>query len=402
MASGGVPSSLHVPIAGAGAPADGYAAVEAGSPRNEMRTLELSRHTAMPWRQKAVAAVSILVLVVMTTCGGAWFGIQMGRVAIEHQAVEQQVEAGAEAAAEAPVVQVPKSTTTPAPTVSTSSRAMVTSAAATPAAAVRKTSTTVTTATKTSTATTVTTTQTSTPTSTSTTRPYRPTLFCFSIMRHKGYELGLVRTQLAQGVSIFACDAYTVFSDVKTWLTPGPPVRIDSTILRTSLSAQPGVKEHILNTQIFLQAWTQLKEERKYEKYEWVVKVDPDAVFFPERLVKHLNRAAPNGGRSMYFLNCKFSFGLFGALEVLSRRAMDDLLGGQERCKRELPWKEYGEDLYLRKCLDLLKVERVQDFDLLSDGYCNTVPAPCVSGRAAFHPFKNVDTYLQCLKEAER
>merc|ERR1719195_2476659 len=42
----------------------------------------------------------------------------------------------------------------------------------------------------------------------------------------KFYELELVQTQLLTGASIFGCEDWMVFSDVDTWLSPGPPVKL--------------------------------------------------------------------------------------------------------------------------------------------------------------------------------
>lgn len=220
-------------------------------------------------------------------------------------------------------------------------------------------------------------------------------------MRHTGYELSLVRTQLAKGLGIFGCDAYSVFSDKKTWLSPGPPIRIDSTELGISLQAEAGTKGHNLNTRIFLKVWEQVKADGLYRQHDWIVKVDPDTVFFPQRLRDRLVRIAPvNKDASLYLLNCKLGLGLFGALEVMSRAALLNFYGGLERCKQVLPWRSFGEDMFLRKCLDFLDVTPRTDFSLLSDGYCGEQPSPCISGNVAFHPFKNVEAYLKCAHEA--
>jgi len=231
------------------------------------------------------------------------------------------------------------------------------------------------------------------------TTTHMPSLFCFSIMRCNSYEVSLLRTQLSKGLGIFGCDAYSVFSDERTWLTPGPPIRIDSTALGISLQAEAGSKEHILNTEIFLKAWEHVKADGLYIQHDWIVKVDPDAVFFPQRLRDRLVSITP-AGASVYLLNCRLSFGFFGAVEVMSRVALLSLYDGLERCKQVLPWHSFGEDMFLQKCLDFLGVASRSEFSLLSDAYCGEQPSPCISGKVAFHPFKNVETYLKCTHEA--
>jgi len=210
-----------------------------------------------------------------------------------------------------------------------------------------------------------------------------------------------VRSQLAQGVSIFGCEAWAVYSDEKTWLTPGPPVRLESEKLNTSLQVSAGRVEHILNTEVFVKAFEAVRRDEKFKASDWVVKVDPDAVFFPQRLKQHILKVAPARGGALYFINCKASFGLFGALEVFSKRAMETYSDGVHHCKAKLDWKEWGEDLWMRRCMDLLQVQQVKDFELLSDAYCGEQPSPCASHRVAFHPFKAPETYFTCWRQGE-
>lgn len=412
----------------------GYSRVEAGSPTSQRRTLAPSgRRTApgsggVPWKKKMMVACGTLALVLVVIAAGSFLGVELGKEAVQHSGFPEHPHRQADEPT-AEVQKAPRplavaawttSTTTAAPPTTTQeARATMTpdmgpvvpemplyTRPPTTTPMVIPTTTKPTTTTKTSTSTTATTltrTTTSTTPRRTTTTTYFPSLFCFSIMRAdpKAMELALVRTQLAKGASIFACEAWRVYSDVKTWLTPGPPVRIDSSVLRIGLEAKSGVKEHILNTQIFLQAWKQVKEEGLHQKTEWSVKVDPDAVFFPARLRSRLFKHVHAAGSRIYFTNCKLSFGLFGALEVFSRGAMETFYKGLERCQSELPWKTYGEDLFMRRCLDLLEVTRIADYELLMDGYCGPQPSPCTAGPVAFHPFKNVEIYLKCLQEAK-
>jgi len=380
-----------------------------------------------------MAACGILTLVLVAICCGAWLGVQLGTRAMTGASKSGESNAASHHPAsivhakDADLIQANWSAV-PGATAAQQQRLgqnpplgfldkpdTVSETTSRPLAAIvmDRTTTSTMTGTKTTTSMASTSTQTSSTSSssssssssTSTTPPSStlrlPSLFCFSIMRCDSYELSLVRTQMAKGLGIFGCDAYSVFSDAKTWLTPGPPIRIDSTVLGISLEAKAGTKEHILNTEIFLKAWEQVKADGLYIEHDWIVKVDPDAVFFPERLRDRLVRITP-AGASIYFRNCRLSFGLFGALEVMSRLALLSFYDGLERCKQVLPWQSFGEDMFLRKCLDFLRVSPHTDFSLLSDGYCGEQPSPCVSGKVAFHPFKNVETYMRCAQEASR
>mmetsp|Transcript_70985 Transcript_70985/g.179671 ORF Transcript_70985/g.179671 Transcript_70985/m.179671 type:complete len:589 (+) Transcript_70985:68-1834(+) len=281
------------------------------------------------------------------------------------------------------------------------------------------TTSTLTSTTKTSTSTTLTTTSiTSTTVTTSMTTTYhsKPSLFCYSVMQVNSYELNNMRTALGKQTSIFGCDAYIVFSDQEYTITAGLPQpgvaylqdiqgipSVKTTLLRQDLTTHPkaGSLEGILNTRIFMQAWKQIDEAGIFRLHDWTIKVDPDAVFLPGRLRSDLAEIAPaSSSPNLYLVNCKISFGLFGAVEVFSRVALEKYIAGTERCKNELDWTMMGEDLWMRKCFDLLGVQHQDDFNLLSDGYCSDAPSPCQSGKVTFHPFKSALSYLQCYTEA--
>lgn len=286
------------------------------------------------------------------------------------------------------------------------------------------TTSTVTTTTKTQTTTTLTATSTTrtttsvTTTTTTFTTVYHevPTLFCFSVVRRFSYELNNMRTALAKKTSIFDCNDFVVFSDQVYMLTPGIPVAgwgdlqfvsdvapVQTVLLNHDLTThpKPGSLEGILNTQIFKQAWKQINEDGRFRHYDWTVKIDPDAVFLPQRLISDLkNIAAPSDNPRLYIVNCKISFGLFGAIETFSRMALEKFIAGEQRCLQELNWQMMGEDLWMRRCFDLLGVDHSEDFNMLSDGYCSDEPSPCQSGKVAFHPFKSALSYYQCYNEA--
>lgn len=271
--------------------------------------------------------------------------------------------------------------------------------------------------TSTSTETTSTSTTVTTSTSTFTTTYHTvPTLFCYSVVRTQSYELNNMRTALAKKVSIFACNDQMLFTDVPYELQPGVPVPgwgdlqwvdgiapVQSVVLNIGLEThpKPGSLEGILNTEIFMQAWRQVNEDGRFRMHDWTVKVDPDAVFFPQRLVADLKAIAPaSTSPNMYVVNCKISFGLFGAVEVFSRVALETYVAGEEKCKQSLDWTMMGEDLYMKRCMDFLGVQQADDYHMLSDGYCSEQASPCYSGKVAFHPFKSALSYLQCYTEA--
>merc|ERR1719277_2252567 len=99
-------------------------------------------------------------------------------------------------------------------------------------------------------------------------------LFCFALMMADGYEKGLIRMQLENGMSIFACEGWDVFSSEHVELTPGPPVRLFSKSIG-SMKCEIGGPWHLaLNTHVFVKAWKLIFEEERFLQYGWTVKVE--------------------------------------------------------------------------------------------------------------------------------
>lgn len=237
--------------------------------------------------------------------------------------------------------------------------------------------------------------------------PKPPSLFCFSVMRRGSSEEDLVRAQLRDRSSIFACDAFAVLSgekfslgelngqEVLTWEIPMP-------VLNTTDQVMNGqVKRSYLNAQTFIVAWDALLLEGDLVwSHDWAVKVDPDTVFFPDRLRLHVS---PHQGASLYLLNCQPAESkvpqLFGSLEVYSVEAIKNYGSNKERCKSSLDWHGSSENSYMQACMDLLGVGRKFDSSLLADPRCE--PSACGDWtRVSFHPYKDTASYVSCYKEA--
>jgi len=247
------------------------------------------------------------------------------------------------------------------------------------------------------------TTTTSTTSTTSLRDPY--SLFCFSVMMPTGMELTLVKNQLSRGVSIFACDRWAVYSSEEVWLSPGPPEVVKASNLGLDFNRSP---EHVagaltatwLNTENFIKAWDAVIKDGFFWENSWAVKVDPDAVFFPDRLkleLEHLNTE----GEAVYIRNCEITFGFYGALEVVSRKAVGAYSWGKDRCMTQMDRHLMGEDMFFKKCFDFLGIREVTDYQVLNDAYCSTPVGACNSGRSAFHPLKSWDQYDSCLQSAQ-
>jgi len=230
-----------------------------------------------------------------------------------------------------------------------------------------------------------------------------PTLYCFAVMTPGG-EQALLSMQAQQGRGIFACEAKSVFSNMAVDLGGDPAVwttDIDHD-LRCGVSPQTS---GALNTEIFTKVWAKVFAEGLYVEHAWTVKVDPDTVFFPGRLVEHL-RPNPSGfpdgmNEPLYVLNC--GIGLHGPIEVVSKAGMELFKnGGMERCIREnvTDWSIYGEDTFAGRCWAKIGVHRRIDFGILDETHCSGSPSPCISGKVAFHPFKDTNSWSACFQQA--
>jgi len=264
-----------------------------------------------------------------------------------------------------------------------------------------------TTTTTTTTATLTTTTSSTVTTSTTTTSWGFPSLFCWSVVTPWGYEPSLVASQYDRGAGIFNCDGYAVFSggeDVE--VGPINVIQIPDVDGGAGLGnlAENGVTTNsFLNTDIFLHAWIVLTEQTDALKFDWVAKVDPDAVFFPERLRSHLEQQMGDGENTIYFMNCNKQFGaqdtepakLFGSLEVFSKNAVITYRDNRDRCMSDMHWQGWGEDFFMSHCMDYLGVGHVEDFQMLADNRCNGAPCDDTS-KVSFHDFKDEGAWFWC------
>lgn len=243
-------------------------------------------------------------------------------------------------------------------------------------------------------------------TTSTTTKPpgASPTLFCWSHMEPKTPEVALLRLQLVKRASIFACNYAAVISsqkflmgniggaDVWTWVNP----QMAAPMAKNGVNGS--TTDSFLNTEVFLIAWDTLIGSGQIWPFDFVVKVDPDAVFFPDRLRKHVLEYV---GKPVYFSNCGKYGGevlLYGSLEVFSTQALKIYQQNIKTCKA-LPWKGWGEDYYMQKCMNKLGVENVPDTKQVGDHRC--VAAPCTDyTRVAFHDFKDPKSWFECFQEA--
>lgn len=229
--------------------------------------------------------------------------------------------------------------------------------------------------------------------------------FCFSAMISNSSEEALIKAQLDMQMSIFACDSWAVLSSDRRWLGQQNGQDIFTTVVRHTMNCKKGhygvdgaETNSYLNSGFFMAVWDLLIEDRRPWGFDFTVKVDPDAVFFPDRLASHVDKY---GGQAVYLLNCDkwSSLHLWGSLEVFSEKALQMYSAGREKCKDKLNWRGWGEDQFMQECMNLLHVQGQGDFDLVADASCGG--GSCSDEyRVAFHGFKTVDGYKKCVKWA--
>jgi len=186
-------------------------------------------------------------------------------------------------------------------------------------------------------------------------------------------------------LSVFACEASNVYEGIR---------------------AETGEWKSIKNTDIFVDVWKKVQGDGLWQQHDWTVKADSDAVFLPDRLKMHLQGSKPQAEKPIYFHNIDFKFHFMGALEVMSKEAIDLLLKNLDVCKEHIG-NDGGEDIFMMSCLDAIGVNYMEDYSLLDDKYdspdnFNLFDVDRCSNDAivAFHPYKAVNSWMGCHKVA--
>jgi len=256
------------------------------------------------------------------------------------------------------------------------------------------------------------------------------TLFCFTLYMEdtgstkKFYDLSLLRTNLFLGSSLFGCEAYKVYSDVETWLSPGQVNTVKVNDVNGDFHfGKRKLTGTWINSPIFIQAWKAIRTEGLWASHDWTVKVDADTVFLPMRIRTRLSGQKVTSS-GIYLENCKYvNYGFFGNLEVVSHQGFSTFLANLDDCVSALNWKgrekdtdmePWGEDLLMQRCMDLHGVDKVEAFDLTTDSMCKAFrpkgqkknakwrPNCALTSTAGMHPFMKPFDYFECLKATQR
>lgn len=227
-----------------------------------------------------------------------------------------------------------------------------------------------------------------------------PTLFCWMAFMSGGDEQKLVEAIFHHWLSIFQCEEYAVYSDysVKVGSYPdGNHCMSNATGDMTCKMASWGAK----NAAVFSRIWEHVFKDARIYSTDYVVKVDPDTVFFPERLKRHL--AFVPRGEPCFFRNWDGHVAMLGPLEVISQPALK-LFKKHYKDKCQIHMEDAGEDGWISMCMGISGIKQRTDLALLDNGmrgFGND--RPCLGDTyAAYHPFKTEKLWLACKWETHQ
>lgn len=253
-----------------------------------------------------------------------------------------------------------------------------------------------------------------------------PTVHCLLLFLPYSIEQDLLVYQHEKKVGVFQCDSHAIYSSQVIEVAPG----LVSRRISHSMRAEPGGQFlTVLNLGVFLALYRQLILDKDYLQADWVVKVDPDTVFFADRLRNTLsNYNFGLAGDGAYLNNCPS--GLHGPIEVISQKAFLALAENAETCYDKMNNKLcnvscqarrlvcngnctdwWGEDIWVDRCLDLhTKSKRMFARHLLQEEHCPETAAyskyrwsSCKDTRTvAFHPFKTKEVWEKCFHAAQK
>lgn len=259
----------------------------------------------------------------------------------------------------------------------------------------------------------------------------RNTVYCFMVAHPTNYELVRMHMTLR---TLALCDGYNFVSNVSTLRPPGnetgPPLPVTPLIEGAMEAPRGGAFGTALNARPFMQVWTKLAlEARVHEKYDFIVKVDPDTALLPRRLKFYLQRPDPN--RPLILANARIrnqgsEFNhVDGSLIVTTKAALAQFATKLE--EKNKSWQEVchkwtlqgtlqtmlnedmvGEDTFIHECfVRALGVQREPaptlsfacirgwgcELGTFQNTRCTAVDS---MSAGSFHPFKDACKLMRC------
>jgi hypothetical protein len=217
-------------------------------------------------------------------------------------------------------------------------------------------------------------------------------MFCWLLTQEHTEEITLVREQKRKHWGIFTCEEHAVVSDHSVEVGGECSVPIGHTDCRK------GGWGSWINSWTFVKAWEAIAADGRYRRHDWVVKVDPDTVFFPERMKAYNHMHGWSADDLWWLKNVPFEYPTIGAIEAFSRAAMDAYADrGRKECDY---WAvNSAEDEWICKCMTRLGAHSISDLNALQ----HMKGDQCWNDNiVAFHPHKTTWSYERCVAEATR
>merc|ERR1719330_622488 len=206
---------------------------------------------------------------------------------------------------------------------------------------------------------------------------------CCQVSGHKCFTKGEGSAQCNKtctpGVKGFTCDVVNWLSvpiDANGYLT----IKVEDTFGEFHQLKRKDSGTWV-NWGMFYQIWVKIREVGKWQNADYTVKVDADAVFVPQRLRTWLSSKPGDSPHGLYYENCPYvQYGFFGHLEIITKTAVQVLTANLEECHTKFApcanqgcdWKfgPWGEDVFAQRCMDHHYVDKVEAFDVATDGAC--------------------------------
>jgi hypothetical protein len=229
-------------------------------------------------------------------------------------------------------------------------------------------------------------------------------LYCWLVTSSSGKELALVRSHHARTESVFACERWSVFSDKAVGISMSPTGPVAQAI--GSISSKRAPWGSWLNTPTFRKAWDAVIRADLYREAAWTVKVDPDTLFCPDRLRRHLGVIDRREAPAVFLRNYDAehlpgSSDFVGALEVFSKEAVAAYAAkGHTVCAGASGIDTLEEANFMNYCMSNLGVHSVRDYTLVKHAcaWCPPLDLDVCSGckYVAFHPLDSQERYQNC------
>merc|ERR1712045_940591 len=194
-------------------------------------------------------------------------------------------------------------------------------------------------------------------------RPLGQKLYCFAVYTQVtgndtkvNHELELLEAAKGKQAGIFACDLWEVYSDGAASIGGYQAIQVNDEFNEFHQVKRKHTGTWV-NWALFYQVWVGIRSSGMWEGADYTVKVDPDAVFLPDRLKTWLSTKPGDSPHGLYYENCpNVQYGFFGHIEVMTKTAVQVLTKYLENCHAEFgpcantgcdwKWGAWGEDVF--------------------------------------------------------